>query len=82
VLSNGENVEPQPIEDAIVGTSALVDQAMLVGQDQNYLSAFIVVNPAELARRGNKTLCALLALSLSLSVKESDAGGQLLHFFQ
>lgn len=52
VLSNGENVEPQPIEDAIVGTSALVDQAMLVGQDQNYLSAFLVLNPAELARRG------------------------------
>jgi hypothetical protein len=80
VLSNGENVEPQPIEDAIVGTSALVDQAMLVGQDQNYLSAFIVVNPAELARRGNKALCTLLALLLCLRVKESDAIGQLLHF--
>lgn len=53
VLSNGENVEPQPIEDAIIGTSALVDQAMIVGQDQNFLSAFVVVNPAELAKRGN-----------------------------
>ena len=53
VLSNGENVEPQPIEDAIIGTSALVDQAMIVGQDQNFLSAFIVLNPAELAKRGD-----------------------------
>ena len=52
VLSNGENVEPQPIEDAMVGMSALVDQAMLVGQDQNYLSALLVVNAAELAKRG------------------------------
>ena len=56
VLSNGENVEPQPIEDAIVGTSLLVDQAILLGQDQNYLSAFLVVNPAELARRGKQLL--------------------------
>ena len=53
VLSNGENVEPQPIEDSITGTSALVDQAMIVGQDQNFLSAFLVVNPAELAKGGN-----------------------------
>lgn len=52
MLSNGENVEPQPIEDAMVGMSALVDQAMLVGQDQNYLSALLVVNAAELAKRG------------------------------
>lgn len=51
-MSNGENIAPQPIEDAIVGTSLLVDQAILLGQDQNYLSAFLVVNPAELARRG------------------------------
>ena len=54
VLSNGENVEPQPIEDSITGTSALVDQAMIVGQDQNFLSAFLVVNPAELAKRGKE----------------------------
>ena len=54
VLSNGENVEPQPIEDSITGTSALVDQAMIVGQDQNCLSAFLVVNPAELAKRGKE----------------------------
>lgn len=46
-------MEPQPIEDAIIGTSALVDQAMIVGQDQNFLSAFLVLNPAELAKRGD-----------------------------
>jgi long-chain acyl-CoA synthetase len=52
VLSNGENVEPQPIEDAMVGQSVLIDQAMLVGQDKNFLSAILVVNPVELAQRG------------------------------
>ncbi|MGK7954112.1 MAG: long-chain fatty acid--CoA ligase, partial [Crocosphaera sp.] len=33
VLSNGENIEPQPIEDACV-RSPYIDQMMLVGQDQ------------------------------------------------
>lgn len=33
VLSNGENVAPEPIEDSIVGSSTLVDQvrALYVG---------------------------------------------------
>ena len=41
VLSNGENIEPAPIEDAILASS-LVDQIMLVGQDQRALSALVV----------------------------------------
>ncbi|GAB5359798.1 hypothetical protein AAMO2058_000573300 [Amorphochlora amoebiformis] len=41
VLLNGENIEPQPIEEAIVA-SQLVDQIMLAGQDMNYLSALVV----------------------------------------
>lgn len=41
VLTNGENIEPQPIEDACV-RSAYIDQIMLVGQDQRALGALIV----------------------------------------
>ncbi len=43
VLSNGENIEPQPLEDACL-RSAYIDQIMLVGQDQKYLGALIVPN--------------------------------------
>ncbi|MEA5468572.1 AMP-binding protein, partial [Spirulina sp. 06S082] len=43
VLSNGENVEPQPIEDACV-RSPYIDQIVLVGQDQKMLGALIVPN--------------------------------------
>ncbi|WP_019505659.1 long-chain fatty acid--CoA ligase [Pleurocapsa sp. PCC 7319] len=43
VLTNGENIEPQPIEDACV-RSIYIDQMMLVGQDQRSLGALIVPN--------------------------------------
>ena len=43
VLSNGENIEPQPLEDVCV-RSPYIDQIMLVGQDQKYLGALIVPN--------------------------------------
>ncbi len=43
VLTNGENIEPQPIEDACL-RSAYIDQIMLVGQDQKSLGALIVPN--------------------------------------
>ncbi|WP_017305909.1 AMP-dependent synthetase/ligase [Spirulina subsalsa] len=43
VLSNGENIEPQPIEDACI-CSPYIDQMMLVGQDQKMLGALIVPN--------------------------------------
>ncbi len=43
VLSNGENIEPQPIEDACL-RSPYIDQMMLVGQDQRCLGALIVPN--------------------------------------
>ena len=52
VLSNGENIEPTPIEDAILGESALVDQVMLTGQDGRRLVAIAVLNPNELADAG------------------------------
>lgn len=43
VLLNGENIEPQPIEDACI-RSPYIDQMMLVGQDQRSLGAIIVPN--------------------------------------
>jgi len=52
VLSNGENIEPQPIEDAILSSSDLVEQVMLLGQDEKRLSAIAVVNPDALAKAG------------------------------
>ncbi len=47
VLSNGENIEPQPIEDACL-RSPYIDQIMLVGQDQRCLGALIVPNLEQL----------------------------------
>ncbi|TAF54411.1 MAG: long-chain fatty acid--CoA ligase [Oscillatoriales cyanobacterium] len=43
VLSNGENIEPQPLEDACL-RSPYIDQIMIVGQDQKQLGALIVPN--------------------------------------
>jgi len=43
VLSNGENIEPQPIEDACL-KSPFIDQIILVGQDQASLGALIIPN--------------------------------------
>ncbi len=58
VLSNGENIEPQPIEDVCL-RSLYIDQIMLVGQDQKYLGALIVPNLDALqiwAKENNVTL--------------------------
>jgi len=43
VLTNGENIEPQPIEDACL-RSPYIDQIMVVGQDERSLGALIVPN--------------------------------------
>ncbi len=40
VLSNGENIEPQPLEDACT-QSPYIAQMMVVGQDQKYLGSLI-----------------------------------------
>ncbi|MBD2439867.1 long-chain fatty acid--CoA ligase [Nostoc sp. FACHB-110] len=49
VLTNGENIEPQPIEDACL-RSPYIDQIMLVGQDQRSLGALIIPNLEALAK--------------------------------
>lgn len=52
VLSNGENIEPQPIENAVLIGSTLVEQVMLTGQDGRRLVAIVVLSPSELVNAG------------------------------
>jgi len=52
VLSNGENIEPVPIEDAIMSESPLIEQIMLSGQDGRRLVAIGVLSPNELVNGG------------------------------
>ncbi len=51
VLSSGENIEPQSIEDACL-FSNYIDQIVLVGQDAKYLGALIVPNQEALMNWG------------------------------
>ncbi len=48
VLSSGENIEPGPLEEALV-ESPLVEQVMLVGQDRRLLGALLVPRAEALA---------------------------------
>ncbi len=43
VMSNGKNVAPQPIEN-LLKTSNFIEQAMVVGDNRNYVTALIVPN--------------------------------------
>ncbi|MCB1303104.1 MAG: long-chain fatty acid--CoA ligase [Leptospiraceae bacterium] len=51
VLLGGENVEPGPIENRLL-QSPLIQHCMVVGQDQKYLGALIVPEPAALSHLG------------------------------
>ena len=51
VLSNGENVEPVPIEEAIL-ESPYISQIVLVGQDENSIGALVVPSEAALEKCG------------------------------
>ena len=51
VLSNGENVEPVPIEEACL-ESPYIDQIMLVGQDQASIGALVVPSEEALKKCG------------------------------
>lgn len=69
VLTNGENIEPQTIEDACL-RSPYIDQIVLVGQDQRSLGALIVPNLDALQQWADSQN---LDLSLSQSVpNQSD----------
>jgi long-chain acyl-CoA synthetase len=47
VLSSGENIEPAPLEEALLA-SDWIEQVMLVGQDRKQLGALIVPRPEPL----------------------------------
>lgn len=51
VLSNGENVEPQPIEEACL-ESPYIEQIMLVGQDKSSIGALVVPTEEALKKCG------------------------------
>jgi long-chain acyl-CoA synthetase len=53
VLSNGENIEPTPIEDACL-RSQYISQIVLVGQDQKSLGALIVPDSEALQAWANR----------------------------
>ena len=52
VLTNGENIEPTPVENACL-RSPYVDQIMLLGQDQKSIGALIVPNKEALEQWAN-----------------------------
>lgn len=54
VLSNGENVEPIPIEDAVLG-SQYINQIVLVGQDQGAVGALVIPTKEALEKCGVDT---------------------------
>ncbi len=49
VLSGGENIEPVPIENALK-ESEYIDTAVVIGQDEKYLGALIVINEKNVER--------------------------------
>jgi len=72
VLSSGENIEPGPLEEALVA-SALIEQVMLVGQDRKQLGALIVPRAEALA-----AFAAAAGLAGAESGAEASAGPALL----
>ena len=76
VLTNGENIEPQAIEDACL-RSPYIDQIMLVGQDQRSLGALIVPNLETLQQwADSQNLCLSLPQSVPNQSDTSADGKQ------
>lgn len=67
VLSNGENIEPLPIEEACL-ESPYIEQIVLVGQDKSSLGALIV--PSETALKKCGILAKDLKRGATLSIKD------------
>jgi long-chain acyl-CoA synthetase len=60
VLLSGENVEPEPIENALA-SSPLIEQVVVVGQDQKHLAALVVARANADGTRGDPANGALLS---------------------
>ncbi len=66
VLSGGENVDPEPIEDKLK-ESIYIDHAVVLGQDKKRLTALIALNEEEVAKLAKK-----LKISTTSIFKSSD----------
>ena len=75
VLTNGENIEPQPIEDACL-RSPYIDQIMLLGQDQRSLGALIVPNVEALEKWAESQNLQLRLPKETSSELETQNSGQ------
>jgi len=74
VLSSGENIEPGPLEEALVA-SPLVEQVMLVGQDRRQLGALLVPKPEALAAwAAGQGLAAPAAVGLDAALSRALRG--------
>ena len=69
VLSNGENVEPVPIEEACL-ESPYIEQIMLVGQDEASIGALVV--PSEEALKKCGILAQEMKSGSTLAIKNPD----------
>ncbi|MBQ3642461.1 AMP-binding protein [bacterium] len=69
VLSNGENVEPIPIEEACL-ESPYIDQIVLVGQDKSSIGALVV--PSEEALKKCRLLAKDMKSGKNLSIKDKS----------
>ena len=74
VLSSGENIEPGPLEEALIA-SPLIEQAFLLGQDQKQLAALIVPRidylKGWLAERGLNSQIVLGLCSENLELRQT-----------
>ncbi len=73
VLLGGENIEPARIESALL-LSDRVDQVMVCGQDQEYLTALIVPNPDKL-----KAACESLGICFDAGTVTELSGNKGIH---
>ena len=68
VLSNGENIESEAIEEACL-ISDCVDQIILTGQDQNALSALVVPNIENINKMYNSSIINIKELNTNKELK-------------
>ncbi len=69
VLLGGENVEPEPIEQAL-SQSEYIDQAMVVGQDRKFLGALIVPDMENLEKYADENSVSYLGRESLLETPE------------
>uniref|UniRef100_A0A0G4HZ73 AMP-dependent synthetase/ligase domain-containing protein n=1 Tax=Chromera velia CCMP2878 TaxID=1169474 RepID=A0A0G4HZ73_9ALVE len=72
VLSNGENIEPEPLE-ITVAASALVDQIVCIGQDRRFLAALIVPNLDQMVH--DELISQKLADEITQKIENGDEEG-------